>query len=189
MTPDYYYYLNQSDTYKVDGTDDRSEFSETLVSTPCLSSPGNLITSQETETWRGAGTWPWSHSQRVGEAGQRPGCPDSLRPQKPDPRGQGGGRDQWHRLCPHCAHRAPCRSLGSRLTSSSWSCSLWQGSYTWETSASAKTGTTPGWRVWTVSVGAGEGGVQACACVNCFLLVQPPEDENPRGLFWCHWAK
>ena len=33
MTPDYYYYLNQSDTYKVDGTDDRSDFSETLVST------------------------------------------------------------------------------------------------------------------------------------------------------------
>lgn len=31
MTPDYYYYL-QSDTYKVDGTDDRSDFSETLVS-------------------------------------------------------------------------------------------------------------------------------------------------------------
>lgn len=33
MTPDYYYYLNQSDTYKVEGTDDRSDFSETLVST------------------------------------------------------------------------------------------------------------------------------------------------------------
>ena len=31
MTPDYYYYL-QSDTYKVDGTDDQSDFSETLVS-------------------------------------------------------------------------------------------------------------------------------------------------------------
>lgn len=31
MTPDYYYYL-QSDTYKVDGTDDRSDFNETLVS-------------------------------------------------------------------------------------------------------------------------------------------------------------
>lgn len=31
MTPEYYYYL-QSDTYKVDGTDDRSDFSETLVS-------------------------------------------------------------------------------------------------------------------------------------------------------------
>ncbi|XP_063003181.1 unconventional myosin-If [Elgaria multicarinata webbii] len=30
MTPDYYYYLSQSDTYKVDGTDDRSDFSETM---------------------------------------------------------------------------------------------------------------------------------------------------------------
>ncbi|XP_076977686.1 unconventional myosin-If isoform X2 [Tamandua tetradactyla] len=30
MTPEYYFYLNQSDTYKVDGTDDRSDFSETL---------------------------------------------------------------------------------------------------------------------------------------------------------------
>ncbi|NWX90932.1 MYO1F protein, partial [Nothoprocta pentlandii] len=33
MTPDYYYYLNQSDTYQVDGTDDRSDFHETIVST------------------------------------------------------------------------------------------------------------------------------------------------------------
>lgn len=32
MTPDYYYYLNQSETYKVDGTDDRSDFHETMVS-------------------------------------------------------------------------------------------------------------------------------------------------------------
>ncbi|XP_043909677.1 unconventional myosin-If [Protopterus annectens] len=30
MTPDYYFYLNQSATYKVDGTDDRQEFHETL---------------------------------------------------------------------------------------------------------------------------------------------------------------
>ncbi|XP_039371826.1 unconventional myosin-If isoform X1 [Mauremys reevesii] len=30
MTPDYYYYLNQSETYKVDGTDDRSDFHETM---------------------------------------------------------------------------------------------------------------------------------------------------------------
>ncbi|XP_009665469.2 unconventional myosin-If isoform X1 [Struthio camelus] len=30
MTPDYYYYLNQSDTYQVDGTDDRSDFQETM---------------------------------------------------------------------------------------------------------------------------------------------------------------
>lgn len=31
MTPDYYYYLNQSGTYKVDGTDDRKEYQETMV--------------------------------------------------------------------------------------------------------------------------------------------------------------
>ncbi|XP_063146862.1 unconventional myosin-If isoform X2 [Candoia aspera] len=30
MSPDYYYYLSQSETYKVDGTDDRSEFHETM---------------------------------------------------------------------------------------------------------------------------------------------------------------
>ena len=30
-TPDYYYYLFQSQTYKVDGTDDRKEFQDTLV--------------------------------------------------------------------------------------------------------------------------------------------------------------
>ena len=46
MTPDYYYYLNQSDTYKVDGTDDRSDFSETLVSTAATSAPGNLLVLQ-----------------------------------------------------------------------------------------------------------------------------------------------
>lgn len=31
MTPDYYCYLNQSGTYKVDGTDDRKEYQETMV--------------------------------------------------------------------------------------------------------------------------------------------------------------
>lgn len=31
MTPDYYYYLNQSGTYKVDGTDDSKDFQETMV--------------------------------------------------------------------------------------------------------------------------------------------------------------
>lgn len=31
MTPDYYYYLNQSGTYKVDGTNDRKDFQETMV--------------------------------------------------------------------------------------------------------------------------------------------------------------
>ncbi|KAM7081353.1 LOW QUALITY PROTEIN: unconventional myosin-If-like [Ciconia maguari] len=30
MSPDYYYYLNQSDTYQVEGTDDRSDFHETI---------------------------------------------------------------------------------------------------------------------------------------------------------------
>uniref|UniRef100_A0A3B3V9S7 Myosin IF n=1 Tax=Poecilia latipinna TaxID=48699 RepID=A0A3B3V9S7_9TELE len=33
MTPDYYYYLNQSGTYKVDGTNDSKDFSETMVFT------------------------------------------------------------------------------------------------------------------------------------------------------------
>lgn len=30
MNPDYYFYLNQSDTYKVDGTDDRNDFCEMM---------------------------------------------------------------------------------------------------------------------------------------------------------------
>uniref|UniRef100_A0A8B9G4N0 Myosin IF n=1 Tax=Amazona collaria TaxID=241587 RepID=A0A8B9G4N0_9PSIT len=30
LSPDYYYYLNQSDTYQVEGTDDRSDFHETM---------------------------------------------------------------------------------------------------------------------------------------------------------------
>uniref|UniRef100_A0A672UUG0 Myosin IF n=1 Tax=Strigops habroptila TaxID=2489341 RepID=A0A672UUG0_STRHB len=30
MSPDYYYYLNQSDTYQVEGTDDRGDFHETM---------------------------------------------------------------------------------------------------------------------------------------------------------------
>ncbi|XP_073455276.1 unconventional myosin-If isoform X1 [Aquarana catesbeiana] len=30
MTPDYYFYLNQSDTYKVDGTDDKNDFCEMM---------------------------------------------------------------------------------------------------------------------------------------------------------------
>ena len=34
MTPDYYYYLNQSGTYKVDGTNDSKDFQETMVTTP-----------------------------------------------------------------------------------------------------------------------------------------------------------
>lgn len=31
MTPDYYFYLNQSGTYKVDGTNDSKDFKETMV--------------------------------------------------------------------------------------------------------------------------------------------------------------
>lgn len=31
MTPDYYNYLNQSGTYKVDGTNDSKDFQETMV--------------------------------------------------------------------------------------------------------------------------------------------------------------
>uniref|UniRef100_G1LEN1 Myosin IF n=1 Tax=Ailuropoda melanoleuca TaxID=9646 RepID=G1LEN1_AILME len=41
MTPDYYYYL-QSDTYKVDGTDDRSDFSETLNAMQVIGIPPNV---------------------------------------------------------------------------------------------------------------------------------------------------
>uniref|UniRef100_A0A4W4GEL1 Osteoclast-stimulating factor 1 n=1 Tax=Electrophorus electricus TaxID=8005 RepID=A0A4W4GEL1_ELEEL len=36
MTPDYYNYLNQSGTYKVDGTNDSSDFQETMVCRPVL---------------------------------------------------------------------------------------------------------------------------------------------------------
>lgn len=35
MTPDYYYYLNQSGTYKVDGTNDSKDFQETMVRALC----------------------------------------------------------------------------------------------------------------------------------------------------------
>lgn len=31
MSPDYYYYLNQSGTFKVEGTNDAHDFQETLV--------------------------------------------------------------------------------------------------------------------------------------------------------------
>ncbi|XP_057345679.1 unconventional myosin-If isoform X1 [Manis pentadactyla] len=41
MTPDYYYYL-QSDTYKVDGTDDSSDFSETLSAMQIIGIPPNI---------------------------------------------------------------------------------------------------------------------------------------------------
>ncbi|XP_036305816.1 unconventional myosin-If isoform X2 [Pipistrellus kuhlii] len=42
MTPDYYYYLSQSDTYKVDGTDDRSDFSETVSAMQVIGIPPNV---------------------------------------------------------------------------------------------------------------------------------------------------
>lgn len=43
MSPDYYYYLNQSDTYQVEGTDDRSDFHETMVSSPGRGSPQSRL--------------------------------------------------------------------------------------------------------------------------------------------------
>nr|XP_054106716.1 unconventional myosin-If isoform X3 [Callithrix jacchus] len=42
MTPDYYYYLNQSDTYQVDGTDDRSDFGETLSAMEVIGIPPSV---------------------------------------------------------------------------------------------------------------------------------------------------
>ncbi|XP_011932761.1 PREDICTED: unconventional myosin-If [Cercocebus atys] len=42
MTPDYYYYLNQSDTYQVDGTDDRSDFGETLNAMQVIGIPPGI---------------------------------------------------------------------------------------------------------------------------------------------------
>lgn len=47
MTPDYYYYLNQSGTYKVDGTNDSKDFQETMVHIRCRKSqPGGLHPSE-----------------------------------------------------------------------------------------------------------------------------------------------
>lgn len=80
MTPDYYYYLSQSDTYKVDGTDDRSDFSETVVSTHGHSSPGTSdVTSQETETRRWVGTCSRAHSEQVKEVKRGSRGPDGVR--------------------------------------------------------------------------------------------------------------
>ncbi|XP_036597218.1 unconventional myosin-If isoform X1 [Trichosurus vulpecula] len=42
MTPDYYYYLNQSDTYKVDGTNDLNDFHETLDAMQVIGIPPNV---------------------------------------------------------------------------------------------------------------------------------------------------
>ncbi|TMS20141.1 Unconventional myosin-If [Larimichthys crocea] len=48
MTPDYYYYLNQSGTYKVDGTNDSKDFQETMeamsvIGIPVLAFPAYLL--------------------------------------------------------------------------------------------------------------------------------------------------
>ncbi|KAM9384735.1 unconventional myosin-If isoform 1-T2 [Pholidichthys leucotaenia] len=42
MTPDYYYYLNQSGTYKVDGTNDSKEFQETMEAMQVIGIPGDI---------------------------------------------------------------------------------------------------------------------------------------------------
>ena len=40
MSPDYYWYLNQSGTFKVEGTNDAHDFQETLVKiTNCITIP------------------------------------------------------------------------------------------------------------------------------------------------------
>ncbi|XP_061594762.1 unconventional myosin-If [Cololabis saira] len=41
MTPDYYYYLNQSGTYKVDGTNDSKDFQETMEAMQVIGIPGD----------------------------------------------------------------------------------------------------------------------------------------------------
>ncbi|XP_076007422.1 unconventional myosin-If [Genypterus blacodes] len=42
MTPDYYYYLNQSGTYKVDGTNDSKDFQETMEAMQVIGIPGDV---------------------------------------------------------------------------------------------------------------------------------------------------
>uniref|UniRef100_A0A4W4GAJ5 Myosin motor domain-containing protein n=1 Tax=Electrophorus electricus TaxID=8005 RepID=A0A4W4GAJ5_ELEEL len=44
MTPDYYNYLNQSGTYKVDGTNDSSDFQETMEAMQVIGIPGDCQT-------------------------------------------------------------------------------------------------------------------------------------------------
>lgn len=85
MTPDYYYYLNQSDTYKVDGTDDRSDFSETLVSTVAISAPGNLLVLQIGKPRPGEGqSLAQGHTaKKQTKPGEGSRCPD--RPSAPTP--------------------------------------------------------------------------------------------------------
>uniref|UniRef100_A0A3P8WP09 Myosin IF n=1 Tax=Cynoglossus semilaevis TaxID=244447 RepID=A0A3P8WP09_CYNSE len=42
MTPDYYFYLNQSGTYKVDGTNDSKDFKETMEAMQVIGIPGEI---------------------------------------------------------------------------------------------------------------------------------------------------
>ncbi|GLD49787.1 unconventional myosin-If-like protein, partial [Lates japonicus] len=42
MTPDYYYYLNQSGTYKVDGTNDSKDFQETMEAMQVIGIPADI---------------------------------------------------------------------------------------------------------------------------------------------------
>lgn len=105
--------------------------------------------------------------------------------------------------CPCCVHRMPCKSLGFRPTCSSLSCSLWQGSCTWGTSASVKKETMPVWRAQTVSVGAIENRV-AGSCIRTASshlgsqenhvsvtgeapLSQEPDQLLPFALAWQSW--
>ncbi|XP_057697069.1 unconventional myosin-If isoform X1 [Corythoichthys intestinalis] len=44
MTPDYYFYLNQSGTYKVDGTNDSKDFHETMEAMQVIGIPGDVRT-------------------------------------------------------------------------------------------------------------------------------------------------
>ncbi|XP_029286156.1 unconventional myosin-If [Cottoperca gobio] len=44
MTPDYYCYLNQSGTYKVDGTNDSKDFQETMEAMQVIGIPGDIQT-------------------------------------------------------------------------------------------------------------------------------------------------
>ncbi|KAM4549321.1 unconventional myosin-If isoform 1-T2 [Odontesthes bonariensis] len=44
MTPDYYCYLNQSGTYKVDGTNDSKDFRETMEAMQVIGIPGDIQT-------------------------------------------------------------------------------------------------------------------------------------------------
>lgn len=63
MTPDYYNYLNQSGTYKVDGTNDSKDFQETMVR---LFYYPQLLSFQKSSTGR------------IFRSGDQPGLPNAL---------------------------------------------------------------------------------------------------------------